>query len=158
MKICPFCAEEILPAAIVCKHCRRDLVPPVASTPAPPPVRRRVPATRILAGMAVLVLGLFGFGFYVYATSAASVDLEAATKVVAIFQGPGTLADLRCGHPTQATFKRATWRALGSTHQQTFMGALGRYCMARGGGMVVRLVDEQQRGLAFSNGWTVTDH
>lgn len=25
MRICPFCAEEVQLAAIVCKHCRRDL-------------------------------------------------------------------------------------------------------------------------------------
>jgi len=38
-KRCPFCAEEILSAAIVCKHCHRDL-PPVV----PPVVRAVVPA------------------------------------------------------------------------------------------------------------------
>lgn len=33
MKTCPFCAEDIQDAAIVCKHCGRDLVPSVATTP-----------------------------------------------------------------------------------------------------------------------------
>jgi RNase P subunit RPR2 len=35
VKRCPFCAEEIQAAAIVCKHCRRDLVPGAAVVTAP---------------------------------------------------------------------------------------------------------------------------
>lgn len=31
MKTCPFCAEEIQDAAIVCKHCHRDLLPKTAA-------------------------------------------------------------------------------------------------------------------------------
>ena len=36
MKKCPFCAEEIQDAAIVCKHCHRDLAPSKAATIACP--------------------------------------------------------------------------------------------------------------------------
>lgn len=45
MKTCRFCAEEIQDAAIVCKHCGRDLAPGGATPQGPP--RRTPPPQKV---------------------------------------------------------------------------------------------------------------
>jgi hypothetical protein len=63
MKTCPFCAEEIRDAAVVCKHCKRDLVASPAPTSGPTPAQATAWWAKGLLALATLVgvvLMLFG--------------------------------------------------------------------------------------------------
>jgi hypothetical protein len=163
VRACPFCAEEIQDAAIVCKHCRRDLLTAPSgvvslspfeqeqhrSTTGPPslPADRSKRRLIVASVIGIALAGVFGW------VAERSPDAAAArarddrkrkerAEFVRQLETAGFLMTRTCtGNEVQVAL--GGWLALDANAKRDVTGTLAQWCEDQGISRRVKIIDAQ---------------